>query len=597
MKTVLPQLYPPPCRYETSGGLFVLPTHARVILAGPSSEFSPHLRLLEDVLPLEVSRQIQTTPDGQNYRLQLLPLETLSTANLKLPFADEVDAYGMEIREDSIEAYATTCEGLYRACATLRQLLKSEIPCGEITDAPTLSVRGLMLDVSRGRTYSLPTLFWIIDRMAEIKMNRLELYFEAIFAYSKHSSVWGNSSPYTAADVQILARYCHDRFITLIPNQNTLGHFERWFRHKDYLQYAEMPQGGAITPWGSVQEEPTGLCTTSEPTVEFVAGLLNELLPNFPEATEANLGGDEVFDLGLGRSQGKGERGALYLSYLVRIASVARKQGKTPTFWADMLLRHPEIIARAKEMLPDARWIVWGYEATDPLIENAQRLIHAGLEILVAPGTSSWRSFCGRTTNTLENIRCAVTAACLSPRQKRGLLLTDWGDAGHWQPLVIMLPALVWAASLAWNANDDLNLAFALDDLTQVPNLGAFLLKLGDTYRFTGVETGNATQLFKQFLLPLDAPSPFTRTALESVLEQLRELETEAARLGTALFAEEARWSLALQKLAVERALGVKNLTRDRARLVAQLQLLWLRRGPRAELSSALARLNAVILP
>ena len=48
----------------------------------------------------------------------------------------------------------------------------------------------------------------------------------------------------------------------------------------------------------------------------------------------------------------------------------------------------------------------------------------------------------------------------------------DWGDAGHWQPLAVSLPAIALAAG---RTMDD------LDRLVGVAGLGAFLLRLGDT--------------------------------------------------------------------------------------------------------------------
>ena len=441
-------------------------------------------------------------------------------------------------------------------------------PGGFFVRAP----RGVMLDVSRNRVYSLETLEWLAGLLAALGYDRLELYIENVFAYPGHEAVWRGIDPYTPEALRRLGDVCAVRSITLVPNQNTLGHFERWFRLPTYRRFAELPQGGAHTPWGSVQEIPTGLCPTDPEAVAFAEGLLEALLPCFPHADAANLGGDEVFDLGQGRSAGR-DKARLYVDHLSRMADVARRHGKRPEFWADMLLRHPEAIPLAAERLGDADWVVWGYEATDDLAGGVATLRAAGLRTLVAPGTSSWRSFCGRTANLLANLRNAEASGA------EGLLLVDWGDAGHWQPLAVSLPAFALAAG---RTMDD------LDRLVGVPGLGGFLLRLGDTYRTAKAEAGNSTLLFRAYNLPRAEAPAFDHEALRATVAELDALAEAGAALGDSLLAREARHALGLQRLAVRRALGEAGLADERARLAREMEALWLARGPRAQLDASL---------
>ena len=496
------------------------------------------------------------------------------------------EAYALRVEARGIAAAARTPCGLFRACTTLAELLaQGACPCGCLEDWPDRAERGLMLDVSRNRVYSLPTLMRVADLLVRLKANRLELYFENTFAYRDHPRAWAHTSPYTPADLLALSHYCAERHITLVPNQNTLGHFERWFRADParYLPYAECPQGGARTPWGTIQTTPTGLRTADPATARFASSLLDELLPCFPHAPVANLGGDEVFDLGLGRSKGADTPENLYLAHLARVAATARRHGKRPDFWADMLLRHRALLPRARDVLPEARWILWGYEATDPLAAQAEALAAHALPFLVAPGTSSWRSFCGRTSNMLANIR----AAAALPAQ--GLLLTDWGDAGHWQPLAVSLPPTVLALSLAWNAAVEPDLPAAVDTLAHCAGLGAFLLRLGESYCVANAGAPNATTLFQAFNLPLGAPNApaFDPAALAAADRFLAALAEEAPSLGNSLLAREARFALDLQRTALARATGHLPDRREAARLLARFETLWLERGPRAEFAAS----------
>ena len=580
-----PSLFPPPRRCEAAGGFFAPSPRDPCVWGGPT----PPARcraFLVGALPADVPERAETAP-GWSLRLGR-PGKPAAFARLS------GEAYRLTVRPEGLLAEAGTEEGLFRACATLRHLLAAPggVPCGVVEDAPSCPVRGLMLDVSRNRIYSLETLSEIVGWMARLKMNRLELYFENVYAYAAHPAVWEGCSPYTPEQLKALDALCAAHFIDLVPNQNTLGHFERWFARPEYLPFAELPQGGARTPWGSVQTKPTGLAAGLLEVRRFVAGLLDELLPNFPRATRANLGGDEVFDLAQGRSAAwANDKAGLYLDYMQAMAQAAARHGKAPDLWADMLLRHPEALARAKAMLPDARWIVWGYEATDPLAANVARLRDAGLRTMVAPGSSSWRSFCGRMSNMLANVRAAAAIP------SEGLLLADWGDAGHWQPLAVTLPALVLAGSLAWTADREPLLAPAVDALCGQAGLGAFLVRLGDTYRMAKAEAGNATKLFQAYNLPLGQGPALDASALEETLAALDGLGRESAQFGDCLLAREARQALGLQRLAILRALGRPGLSAMRRALAEEMEALWLLRGPRAQLDRSLSAFLEPNLP
>jgi hypothetical protein len=124
----------------------------------------------------------------------------------------------------------------------------------------------------------------------------------------------------------------------------------------------------------------------------------------------------------------------------------------------------------------------------------------------VCPGTSSWNSLAGRTTNAVQNIsRAAVAGAAAGAT---GLLLTDWGDNGHMQPLPVSYPGFALGAAAAWSLTsarelEDLDLPGAVDAHLlegKVPGAGAALCELGDSYLQTGCLIPNGTILFRLLL-------------------------------------------------------------------------------------------------
>ena len=74
-----------------------------------------------------------------------------------------------------------------------------------------------------------------------MKFNQLQLYMDHSFAYPGHEVVWQDASPLPAEDIRALDRYCADRHMELVPNQNSFGHMERWLRHEKYAHQAEIP--------------------------------------------------------------------------------------------------------------------------------------------------------------------------------------------------------------------------------------------------------------------------------------------------------------------------------------------------------------------
>ena len=356
--------------------------------------------------------------------------------------------------------------------------------------------RGYMLDVSRDKVPTMSTLRQIVDLLKVCNYNQLQLYMEHSFRYSGHEAVWRDASPLTPAEIRELDCYCRMNDIELVPNQNSFGHLERWLTKPEYNHLAELPQGGAPLPWGGFKKDPTTLCPTDPRSLEFLDGLYDELLPNF-ESKLFNIGCDETFDLlGEGRSAAqvkeKGE-GRVYLEFLKQVADLARKHGRRPMFWGDVILKHPELVP---ELPKDLIALDWGYEGNHPFMEQAEKFKAAGLEFYVCPGTSSWNSLAGRVENMRENMIAAEHAGRI--HGAKGFMVTDWGDGGHWQPLAASLPGLVFGGLLATEGAHaaKMDIESALNGIMGVP-LGGTLLRLGTLYLRGGALRGNASELFR----------------------------------------------------------------------------------------------------
>jgi len=410
------------------------------------------------------------------------------------------EGYRLTVTPGRVVIEARDEAGAFYARATLGQLVRlhadtGRIPALTIEDAPDFTERGVMIDVSRDKVPTMETLHRLIDELASLKINRLQLYFEHTFAYRAHPLVWADASPFTSAEIEALDAYCRARFIELVPNQNSFGHMERWLKHPEYAPLAEV-----LTPVGDYMS----LCPIDPRSIDLLAGLYDDLLPHFSSRT-FNVGCDETVDLGQGRSREEVERvgrGRVYLEFVKKIHALVTARGRRMQFWGDIVFEHPELIP---ELPKDVLALEWGYEADHPFEVQAAKFAAAGIEFQVCPGTSAWLSLAGRTTNALGNLESAARSGLAHGAS--GMLVTDWGDFGHWQPLPVSYLGLAYGSAVAWchETNRDLDVARALDVHVfgdRAEALGGIARDLGDVYRETGVLVKNASVLALLLLFP-----------------------------------------------------------------------------------------------
>ncbi len=307
--------------------------------------------------------------------------------------------YRLSVRATGVSIVGADPAGAFYASCTFAQLIEaSRVPCIDIEDHPELLVRGVMLDISRDKVPTMSTLRELIDMLASWKINQFQLYTEHTFAYRAHREVWALASPMTSEEIVELDSYCRERFMELVPNQNSFGHLERWFIHERYRTRAET-EFGVELPWGEITEHPFTLALSAA-AIEFLDGLYSELLPSFT-STRFNVRCDETYDLGLGNTRARVEgvgRPRVWLEFVREIHALASRHGRSTQVWDDTVRRHPELFA---DLPRDLMILDSSYDAERSLMATAERLAAAGQPFYVCPGTSSWTSLTGRTDNSV----------------------------------------------------------------------------------------------------------------------------------------------------------------------------------------------------
>lgn len=470
-----------------------------------------------------------------------------------------------------------------------------------IEDAPSFATRGVMLDVSRDRVPTLEALGEIIEQLAALKINHLQLYMEHAFAYAGHEDVWRDASPLTAEEIGVIETAASGHGIELAANQNCFGHLTRWLNLPRYAHLAET-HGEWVFDNGQVRVPRSGsfsLCPIDPRSLEFVDDLLGQLLPCFA-SRRVNIGCDETFDVGTGRSREAVERrgrAAVYAEYVNAVAAIARKHGHAPMFWADIALREPG----AMELLDDDLVaLVWGYEADAPFDRWCRMIREAasgrGREIWMCPGTSSWRSFTGRTSERRGNLIAAARAGIA--HGATGFLVTDWGDHGHRQQWPIALHGLADGASVAWNAQAAEQFEARAASIHLMGDargqLGPWLEQLGDLDLSlrdgsAGERVQNASAMSVDLHEPWHVEPHFGGGAQDwlKVRERLDELAGSMPTIADAPIRDELLHTLEVCRVAIDRALMRRGASGIHAAglagalrgIIAEHRRLWLQRS------------------
>lgn len=357
----------------------------------------------------------------------------------------EREEYELNITETGIEIISSCDVGAYRAATSLLQLIKRQgntLQAVKIKDKPQFERRGYMLDISRGRMPTMQTIKELVDFLSSLKYNEFQLYMEGdCFKYSAYSKYTCDVDCLTAEDIKELDAYCKERFMDLVPNQNSLGHLEKWLNRDEFKHLGLCAEGESANTINPLLPE----------SLEFVSNLYDSLLPNFT-SEYVNIGLDEAYGLGKFQMEEytkKHGKDIAFMEWLNKLNDITtKKHGKKPMFWADMIYKSEKLY----NMIPEgAIALEWGYELIQSQImtEHAIMFKNAGINYYVCPSTNTHLTFTGRFDVTSFNIR--TSAEIGAKFGAKGMLLTEWGNGGHPQFYVWDLVPAALMGQYAWN--------------------------------------------------------------------------------------------------------------------------------------------------
>jgi hypothetical protein len=365
---------------------------------------------------------LQDAPFIRLERAQSAPAQALLAAH-HLSFDPAMHDEGYILVPDGqggLAVIAETAAGIFYGAQTVKQLIRGSgkntvLLVPTVRDWPAMAYRGLSDDWSRGPLPNMEFLKREIRTLAAYKVNIFSPYFENTFAYSSSPVAAFPGGAMTPDEARELVSYAAQYHITVIPEQESFGHLHSVLKFEQFSALGEMPHGAVLAPGDPA-------------TLPLIASWFSELAAVFP-GPWVHIGGDETFELGLGRTRGAVEKqglGAVYLDFLTQIHNTLEPNNKRLLFWGDIAEHSPELVGTLpKDMIA----VPWEYDAKPDFKPIIEPFIKAGLETWVAPGVNNWNRPYPNNNEALANIRVFVRDG--QQLGATGELNTVWNDDGE----------------------------------------------------------------------------------------------------------------------------------------------------------------------
>ena len=363
----------------------------------------------------------------------------------------EAEAYKLSVAADRIEITASAPNGAYYGLVTLAQLFLlngGKICPLEIGDRPTMPLRGISDDISRGQVSTLQNFKDIIRRMSLVKCNVYMPYMEDTFQYKRYPGSGKYSDPVTQEEWKELIEYAKDYYIQIIPIFNTMGHWDKNAKLEYFYPYVirqdDDPNGA---PCSSVD-------VRKPESRQMIQNMLDELADVFGGSGAIHVGGDEVGDY---THLFKKDLAAKYYSeHFNRVHAHLKAKGIQTYMYSDMYTPlygdYALGIDYIDDMPDDMNFVFWDY-ACRADYPNIRNLIARKKKFCLSPATYTW-------SRTLPHHYIAWLNTKLlaehGSEEARGIIMSAWCDGGltlreeNWMGIYV-------GALFSWNCYNKLS--------------------------------------------------------------------------------------------------------------------------------------------
>ncbi len=351
------------------------------------------------------------------------------------------EEYRIIARTGKIEICAADEKGLMYGLFTLSELDRlndGELQEFDAFDKPSLAVRAVSDDISRGQISTMENFFSIIRRMARYKYNTYMPYLEDVFRYESIPA-WGKySDPIGKDEWRVLISYAKTWNISVRPIVNLLAHFDKSSVIRELQPLALRYRDGRISP----------VLDPRKPEVRsLIQKMLKELVDCFGPGM-IHCGGDEPE--ALTQICGKTEASRLFIDHYTFISKELSKLNCRMMMYADFFAPpwgdYSVPAYRAKELPPDTEFVFWDYAVRDgyPMLEALHR---QDLNLTISPGSWTWKRFSCDIRQCYRNTKGLLKA---DGGRSRGMILSLWADGGD-TLRELNWPGILIGANFSWS--------------------------------------------------------------------------------------------------------------------------------------------------
>ncbi len=443
-------IIPEPRSMEMKTGQFKITSSTKVILgAGNSTQQFIADQLNEELSArkgsiLKISEEKSIRKLSANYIFigtsgTELAKKFLKERNGSLKPEMKAEGYFLDIDTKGGVIIAETEQGLYYGMMSLLQLLRFEgrsitIPSLSMHDYPLQKMRGITDDVSRGQISTVENFKKVIKFCARHKMNVYSPYIEDVFLFKNHAVLGKDRGALSAKEWKEIDTFAKKHFVEMIPIFETLGHWENYLIHPDYVKYGEFP--GAHTV--NVSDEK-------------VYALLDEMIGEMASAFSSpyfHMAADESWDVGLGVNKDRVKQSDLatvHAEHYKRIFAIIKKHGKKPVMYGDIILNHSDILQKIPQ---DVIIVDWQYGARFDY-SSPEVFKNAGFPFVVSPAVWNFTGPFPNYLNTFLNIYYLNLDGYRNG--SLGMFCSNWNDFGGEALRELNYYGYAWTAECAWN--------------------------------------------------------------------------------------------------------------------------------------------------
>jgi hypothetical protein len=308
---------------------------------------------------------------------------------------------------------------------------------------------GVHLDLK----YLMPRKQYLHRWLREIAVsgiNTLLLEYEDKFPFQKHPFLCAEDA-FTPEQLRSFLQAARDCGIHVIPLVQTLSHLEFALAHEELAHLREAP------------DILTQINPSNQQALEFVHGMIDEVLAYHEEDEYFHLGADETWFVGTHPDYADEVEAvglpAYWAKHMRPFMEQVMKAGKRPLVWDDIFWKNPAII-QSLDLPQEMILVSWDYairemDASDDSLARVDTYQKAGFEVIGAP-CLNWGVLNPMHDHVLENTAAWTQKAKQS--EMAGLINTSW-SVFH-TPLATQMPYIAATAAFLKAESPHLDLAW-----------------------------------------------------------------------------------------------------------------------------------------